>query len=71
MFVRLIVSSSTTNAKINLNIQKNKLERNQNHTLQKYKCKIMQLMVTLRKKQDMKHMKDKEKMFNYQYLQMD
>ena len=25
MFVRLIVSSSTTNAKINLNIQKNKL----------------------------------------------
>ena len=31
----------------------------------------MQLMVTLRKKQDMKHMKDKEKIFNYQYLQMD
>ena len=64
MFVRLIVSSSTTNAKINLNIQKNKLERNQNHILQKYKHKILQLMVTMRNKQDMKHMKDKEKLKN-------
>ena len=26
-------------------------------------------MVTLRKKQDMKHMKDKEKIFNYQYFE--
>ena len=64
MFVRLIVSSSTTNAKIHLNIQKNKLERNQNHTLQNYKHKILQLMVTMRNKQDMKHMIDKEKLKN-------
>ena len=43
-------------------MQKNKLERNQNHTLQKYKQKRRQLMVTFRNKPDMKHMKGKAKL---------
>ena len=63
MFVRLIVSSSTTNAKITFKYTENKLEVNQNHIHYKNsKHKRRQLMVTLGNKQDMKHTKDKAKL---------